>query len=69
MLKLINYWQVQVFDIDNNQPIATGYQRDKEPEFANGFIILRDMKGTTLTGFRIDQIAAFKVSPVYKQEK
>lgn len=69
MNEVIDYWQVQVFDIGDNQLVATGYQRDRDPEFVNGFIMVRDMKGTTVTGFRIDQISGFKVSPVYKQEK
>lgn len=69
MMEVIDYWQLQVFDIADNQILATGYQRDRDPEFVNGFIMVKDMKGTTLTGFRLDQISGFRTLPVYRQEK
>lgn len=72
MSRVISCWQVNVFTQDvvcNGGDGIKGYQRDPEPEFNNGFLILRDKSGIQLIALNATGIAGFNITPIYADEK
>ncbi|AYN25760.1 hypothetical protein D8682_01425 [Buttiauxella sp. 3AFRM03] len=72
MAFVISYWQVDVYTQDavcNGGDPIQGYQRDPEPEFNNGFLILRDKSGIQLKALNTIGVAGFNITPIYADEK
>lgn len=72
MAKVIEHWKVEVYTehaICNGEPPAEGYQHLADPEFKNGFLILRDETGIELKALNAESIVGFTIKPIYKQEK
>lgn len=72
MSRVISCWQVDVFTQDvvcNGGDGIIGYQKDPEPVFINGFLILRDKSGVQLKALNTSGIAGFNITPIYADEK
>ncbi|NNS07327.1 hypothetical protein [Erwinia sp. JH02] len=72
MRKVIGCWLVDVFTqniVCNGGEGIKGYQRVPEPEFNNGFLILRDKSGVQLKALNTSGIAGFNITPIYADEK
>lgn len=72
MSRVISYWQVDVFTKDvvcNGGDAITGYQGGPEPEFNNGFLILREKSGVQLKALNTTGIAGFNITAIYADEK
>ncbi|CCV60759.1 hypothetical protein [Yersinia enterocolitica] len=73
MSRIISYWQVDVFPRDivcsGGGDGIKGYQQDPEPEFNNGFLIIRDKSGDNLKALNANDIAGFNITPIYADEK
>lgn len=72
MSRVISCWKVDVFTqsiVCNGGDPIRGYQLAPEPEFNNGFLILRDKHGVQLKALNTTDIAGFNITPIYADEK
>lgn len=72
MSKVIRYWQVEVFNDDvfcNDGAAIVGFQLSPEPEFNNGFLMLRDKTFVQMKGLSVKEFSGFSIIPIYEDEK